>query len=85
MTPGRKSRAPLAPLDERFEFHGDAVVPGDHAVLRPALYEVDDRATGITRNVKLWRKTGTPVDEDLRELWLHEMRQIQRVMSYAGA
>jgi hypothetical protein len=30
-------------------------------------------------------KTGTAIDEDLRQLWMHEMRQVQRVMSYAGA
>ena len=35
--------------------------------------------------MKLWRKTGTDADADLRALWVHEMRQVQRVMSYAGA
>ena len=25
------------------------------------------------------------IDADLRELWRHELRQVQRVMSYAGA
>lgn len=49
------------------------------------MFEVEDRLSGAERCLKLWRKTGTPVDEDLRQLWLHEMRQVQRVMSYAGA
>jgi hypothetical protein len=49
------------------------------------LFEVDDRTTGATRSLKLWRKTDTAVDVDLRGVWLHEMRQVQRVMSYAGA
>lgn len=72
-------------LEDRFEFSEDAVAPGDRAALRPALFEVRDRSTGIERILKLWRKTGGPVDGDLRNLWLHEMRQVQRVMAYAGA
>ena len=35
-------------------------------------------------NLKLW-KTSTGVEDDLRELWLHEMRQIQRLSAYKGA
>jgi hypothetical protein len=81
----KKSRAKLPPLDDRFTFAGDAVAPGDQAALKPALYEVEDRLTGAARCLKLWRKTGTAVDDDLRGLWRHEMRQVQRVMSYAGA
>lgn len=80
-----RSKRKLPPLEERFTFLGDAVARGDQAALRSALFEVEDRATGAERSLKLWRKTGTPVDEDLRQLWLHEMRQVQRVMSYAGA
>lgn len=66
-------------------FVGDAVSPGDREALRSALFDVEDRVTGFERSLKLWRKTGTAVDADLRQLWLHEMRQIQRVMSYSGA
>jgi AAA domain len=80
-----KPRRKLPSLDERFTFHGDALSPGDRAALKSALFEVEDRNTGATRTLKLWRKTDTPVDADLRGLWLHEMRQVQRVMSYAGA
>jgi hypothetical protein len=29
-------------------------------VLRPALFEVEDRVSGVERCLKLWRKTGTP-------------------------
>jgi hypothetical protein len=85
MARDRKPRPKLPSLEERFVFHGDALAPGDRAALRPAIFEVEDRAGGATRNLKLWRKTGTPADEDLRGLWLHEMRQVQRVMSYTGA
>lgn len=75
----------LPPLEKRFSFVGDAVSPGDREALRSALFDVEDSVTGFERGLKLWRKTGTAVDGDLRQLWLHEMRQIQRVMSYSGA
>lgn len=80
-----KARSAKASLEDRFEFIGDAVAAGDRAALRSALFDVKDKVSGAERSLKLWRKTGTPVDEDLRQLWLHEMRQVQRVMSYAGA
>lgn len=72
-------------LDERFEFVGDALAPGDRSALKSALFAVEDRQTGASRCLKLWQKTGTAADEDLRQLWRHEMRQVQRVMAYAGA
>lgn len=83
-TPKRSGRR-LPPLADRFEFLGDAVSPGDRKALRSAQFEVSDKITGLDRNLKLWGKTRTSSDEDLRQLWLHEMRQVQRVMSYAGA
>lgn len=82
-TKRRKKR--LLPLSERFVFHGDAVSAGDRKALRSAQFDVSDTITGQERSLKLWRKTSTSADEDLRQLWLHEMRQVQRVMSYAGA
>jgi tRNA A-37 threonylcarbamoyl transferase component Bud32 len=85
MAGGNKTRTKIPPLDDRFTFVGDAVAPGNQGALKPALFEVEDRATGASRCLKLWRKTGTPIDDDLRGLWRHEMRQVQRVMSYAGA
>jgi hypothetical protein len=72
-------------LEDRFVFVGDAIAPGDRSALKSALFEVEDRSTGASRCLKLWQKTGTPADEDLRRLWLHEMRQVQRVMAYVGA
>ena len=85
MATGRNHKRAKPTLETRFSFVGDAVAPGDREALRSAMFEVEDRLTGVERCLKLWRKTGTPVDEDLRQLWLHEMRQVQRVMSYAGA
>tara|TARA_R100000365_G_C2748676_1_gene81189 strand:+ start:1494 stop:3026 length:1533 start_codon:yes stop_codon:yes gene_type:complete len=72
-------------LDDRFDFVGDGVAAGDRDALLPTLFEVEDRASGAARTLKLWRKTGEAVDDDLRQLWLHETRQVQRVMSYSGA
>lgn len=80
-----KAKRAKVSLESRFEFIGDAVAPGDRVALRSTLFQVVDLNSGAERILKLWRKTGTPVDEDLRQLWLHEMRQVQRVMSYAGA
>lgn len=81
----RNKSTKLPSLEERFRFLGDAVAAGDRVALRSAVFEVEDRITGATRSLKLWRKTGTAVDDDLRRLWRHEMRQVQRVMAYAGA
>jgi hypothetical protein len=85
MANARRSKPAQGSIEDRFEFIGDAVAPGDQAVLRSTMFEVEERNSGAERTLKLWRKTGTPVDNDLRQLWLHEMRQVQRVMSYAGA
>ena len=73
-------------LDERFEFlSDDAKSPGNRMELRAAAFPVYDRVTQTDRALRLWRKTGSPLDADLRELWLHEMRQVRRLMSSAGA
>lgn len=79
----RKKRLP--PLETRFTFEDQALTPGDGKALRSAQFAVFDEITGYERNLKLWRKTGTDADADLRDLWIHEMRQVQRVMSYSGA
>ncbi len=44
-----------------------------------------EKATGAERALRVWRKTGTPLDDDLRALWLHEQRQVQRLMASSGA
>lgn len=74
-----------ARLEDRFEFLGDAVAAGDATTLRAALYEVEEIASGRELTLKLWRRTGGQADQDLRELWRHEMRQISRLMAHAGA
>jgi hypothetical protein len=63
----------------------DAKALGDPAVLRGAIFPVYDRVAQIDRGLRVWRKTGAPIDADLRELWLHEIRQVRRLMASAGA
>ncbi len=76
----------LAPLSDRFEFLGDdAKSLADPTVLRASVFPVCDRMAQIDRGLRVWKKTGTSLDADLRELWLHEMRQVRRLMASAGA
>lgn len=72
-------------LEERFEFQGDAIAVVEGPILRTAFHRVVERETGAERTLRLWRKTGTPADRDLRQLWEHERRQVQRLMATAGA
>ena len=72
-------------LEERFDFEGDAIAVVEGPILRTALHRVVERATGAERMLRIWRKTGTPADRDLRQLWEHERRQVQRLMATAGA
>jgi hypothetical protein len=79
----RRGRLPR--LEERFEFRGDGVNIADVAALRSAVFPVFDKQAGLDRALRIWRKTGGPIDADLRKLWLHERRQVQRLMSSAHA
>ena len=72
-------------LEERFDFQGDAIAVVEGPILRTALHRVLERTTGAERMLRIWRKTGTSADRDLRQLWEHECRQVQRLMSTAGA
>jgi TnpA family transposase len=73
-------RQRFAPLDDRFVFPESAVAAGDREALRSSVFEVEERTTGAERTLKLWRKVGGNLDQDLRELWRHEMRQVTRIM-----
>jgi hypothetical protein len=53
--------------------------------MRSRLVDAQELESGIERTLRLWRKTKTPADDDLRALWRHETRHVQRVMSYADA
>ncbi len=77
----RKSPA----IEDRFEIGDDGVATAPRSELRATIYEVTERSTGDEFCLKLWRKTGTTADGELRELWRHEMRHVQRVMAHSGA
>lgn len=72
-------------LRDRFEFVDDLPNVEEQAALEPLLVAVEERTTGQECALKLWRKTETPVDKDLRQLWSHEFRQVERLMGYAAA
>jgi hypothetical protein len=80
-----KSARKAPSIENRFEFEGDGVTAAPRAELRATLYEVRERESGDEFCLKLWRKTGTAADAELRELWRHEMRYVQRVMAHSGA
>jgi AAA domain len=69
----------------RFRFIDEAPGHRTFRPLRPQLFEVEEHETGREYALKLWQKTGTERDEDLRLIWRHEMRQVERVMATAGA
>lgn len=69
----------------RFRFIDDGPERRAFHPLRPHLFEVEEHETGREHALKLWQKTGTERDEDLRLIWRHEMRQVERVMAIAGA
>jgi hypothetical protein len=88
---GKKAKKPdgirkrrLPPLEDRFQIHDDAVVPVGRGSLRSAVYRATDMTKGADRALRLWEKTGTPADAELRQLWAYEKRQVQRLMSAAG-
>ena len=84
VTPRRKR---VERLEDRFEFQGDGVTASDGQALRSALFRVVERRTGAERVLRVWRKTGSAADRDLLPptLGKHERRQVQRLMSSAGA
>jgi hypothetical protein len=72
-------------LRDRFIFAQDPSSLEEHPPLHSVLFEVEEREGAREGTLKLWRKTGRAIDEDLRALWLHEVRQVERMMAYDGA
>jgi hypothetical protein len=72
-------------LDEAFELPEDYLQGPVTSALRPGLIEATDRATSQDLVLKVWLKTGTNADAEIRELWRHERLQVERVMNYPGA
>lgn len=72
-------------IDDRFDFDGEGVAADARDELCGTLYEVTERQTDRRFCLKLWRKTGTAADAELRDIWRYEMRHIERVMRNSGA
>ncbi len=68
-----------------FELGGQYLVTPDAAALRSALIHARDRLKDEPVVLKYWTKSRSPIDDDLREMWRHEMRQLDRVRAYPGA
>jgi hypothetical protein len=77
--------ATIRSLESRIDFTTGAVRLSHEMALRSAMFQVFDNDKKVHRTLKLWRKTGGPSDRDVRELWRHEMRQLERLMLYSGA
>lgn len=72
-------------LRERFDFPSDWSPPVSATPFRSCLVDVKVAGGDAERTLRLWRKTNTSADKDMRALWRHEIRHVQRVMSYADA
>jgi hypothetical protein len=72
-------------IDDLFELGDQFLVSPDSAALKSALIPAVDRRRDEPVILKYWTKTQSPIDSDLREMWRHEMRQLDRVRAYPGA
>jgi hypothetical protein len=72
------------PLSSRFELNEQYLAAPDSAALKSALIRAHDRRRDEPVILKYWNKAGSPIDADLREMWRHEMRQLDRVRAYPG-
>lgn len=80
-----ESRRNKRALQDRFVFPSDFQELEAEDRFRSRLVDVHDVNTNEERTLRLWTKTKTAADGDLRALWRHEVRHVQRVMSYADA
>lgn len=72
-------------LSDRFDLEEQFLAAPDTAALKSALIRALDRRRDEPVIVKYWTKTRSAIDSDLREMWRHEMRQVERVRAYPGA
>lgn len=72
-------------LEQRYELAEAFLSSPDTAALKSAVIRATDRRTGEPAVLKYWKKTGTTVDSDFKELWRHEMRQSERVRAFPRA
>ena len=84
MSTDPEATAAAQKLRDRFRFIDD-MPDAEGSVLESVLVAAEERASGRECCLKLWRKTGAALDEDLRLLWFHEFRQVDRLMAHVGA
>ncbi len=72
-------------LSDRFDLEETFLSSPNTATLKSAVLRAVDRRTDEPVVLKYWEKTGGAVDDDLRELWRHEMRQSERVRAFPRA
>lgn len=81
----KKSKTRLPTLADQFDLAEAFLASPDAAALKSALIRATNRSTGDPVLLKYWEKAGAPIDADLRALWRHEMRQVERVRAFPGA
>jgi len=74
-----------ASISDLFELEEQFLSTPDSAALKSALIRAVDRGRDEPVILKYWTKSQSAIDSDLREMWRHEMRQIDRVRAYPGA
>jgi DNA polymerase III delta prime subunit len=72
-------------LSEQFALGDQFLSAPDSDALKSAIIQAHDLNDDNPVVLKYWQKTGSAADNDLREIWRHEMRQAERVRAYPGA
>lgn len=81
MTDDRTDRQAL----QHYEMQGATLRPHDLKAGLPAIRSAVHRKSGLPVIVKSWPRRETLDDHELEEIWRHEIRQLQRLVSYPGA
>ncbi|MBL4799519.1 MAG: AAA family ATPase [Oleispira sp.] len=75
----------IAKLETRFDFMNDALADF-HTGSDSKLWQVSDKHDdGTQKTLRLWKKTNTTFDRDLRELLSASIRRLRRVLASRGA
>lgn len=72
-------------ISNRFEVIGEPIPLVSRYIAQPDVYHVIEKETDAEYLLKLWRKTGHEIDRHLRDLWHHELLQLQRLSQYVSA
>jgi hypothetical protein len=72
-------------LSDLFKLDQQYLATPDTASLKSALIRATDLRQDEPVVLKYWTKSQSAIDSDLREMWRHEMRQLDRVRAYPGA